>query len=130
MEDNSWVKLYRKLLEWEWWGDKNTTCLFLYLLLRANWKDTSWRGIEVKKGSLITSTPSLMRDLKMTERETKTALKHLEKTGEIVRQTTHRYSLISVKNFESYQDERPTNVRQTSDKGLQIKKERKKEGKK
>lgn len=36
--NNNFVKLSRKMLNWEWYTDVNTKTLFIHCLLRANWK--------------------------------------------------------------------------------------------
>lgn len=39
-----YVKISRKILEWEWYTDINTKVLFLHILLKANWKLEGSRG--------------------------------------------------------------------------------------
>ena len=56
------VKVYRKLVNWEWYSDANTTKIFLHCLLKANWKEGSWKGIHYKPGQFITSIPSLAKE--------------------------------------------------------------------
>ena len=36
MLKNGYIKLYRSLLDWEWYDDTVTKCLFLHLLLTVN----------------------------------------------------------------------------------------------
>ena len=50
--NNGWLKLHRKISEWEWYTDGNTFRLFLHLLLNANFEDKKWKGITIKKGEL------------------------------------------------------------------------------
>jgi len=58
---SGWIKLHRKLLDWEWYDDVNTTRVFLHLLMVANHKDNNWRGITIKRGQKLTSLSSLQR---------------------------------------------------------------------
>lgn len=37
-----YIKIHRKMLDWEWYDDIPTKTLFLHLLLTANWKDSKW----------------------------------------------------------------------------------------
>lgn len=50
------IKLYDKILQWEWFGHPNTVCLFIYLLLKANYKDTRFQGKVIQRGQLLTSS--------------------------------------------------------------------------
>ena len=118
------IKLHRKLIEWEWFSDINTTHLFLYCLLRANYEDKKWRGIDIRRGSFITSLDRLSKDTGLTVRQVRTALDKLKSTGELTSKTTSQYSIISIKNYNLYQDndkqiDNPmTSERQTNDKRM------------
>lgn len=100
----SYIKIDRKILEWEWYRNEHTKNVFLHCLLKANWKDGKFEGKEIPRGSFITSVKKLSIELDLTEDEVKTALKHLIQTGELTKQTTNKYTIISVSNYELYQD--------------------------
>ena len=57
--DKEYIKVFRKMLQWEWYTDSKTKALFLHCLLKANWKDTKWKGMVIKRGQFVTSLPSL-----------------------------------------------------------------------
>ncbi len=59
---SDYIKLSRKILDWDWYTDVNTCHLFLHMLLKANWKDGRFEGIEVPRGSLVTSTNKLSKE--------------------------------------------------------------------
>lgn len=100
----NYIKIDRKILEWEWYRNEHTKNVFLHCLLKANWKDGKFEGKEIPRGSFITSVKKLSIELDLTEDEVKTALKHLIQTGELTKQTTNKYSVITVSNYEFYQD--------------------------
>lgn len=50
---SGWIKLHRKLLDWEWYSDTNCRLLFIHCLLKANFEDTKWRGVDIKKAHLF-----------------------------------------------------------------------------
>lgn len=104
-----WIKLNGKILKWEWWDDPVTAHLFVHLLLKANWKDGRWRGIDVPRGSFITSTEKLANETGLSIQQIRTALKKLEETGEVNKQTTSRFTHIFVQNYCLYQDEQQAN---------------------
>lgn len=92
------------MLEWEWWHDINTCRVFIYLLLKANWKDSTWKGIEVKRGTYISSLDKVAVETDLTRDEVRTALKHLTKTKEITTVATRKYTVFSVVNYDLYQN--------------------------
>lgn len=114
--DNGHIKIFRKMLDWEWFSDINTFYVFMYCLLKANWKDKKWRGIDVKRGSFITSRAHLAKDLHLSEQQIKTALEHLESTNEITKSTTARYTVITVVKYNEYQTSNQLNNQETTNK--------------
>ena len=77
--------------------------MFIHCLLKANWKDEKYEGVDISRGSFITGRKKLSKELSMTEQEIRTALKHLVSTNEITIKKTNKYSIISIKNYENYQ---------------------------
>lgn len=125
MEDG-WIKMYRVFLEWEWYSETNMVRLFLHLLLKANFEDKRWRGIVIKRGQLVTSISNLHTETRLSERAVRTCLDRLVKTGEIDKQTTSQYTIITICKYEEYQqveegkrqtnDNQATSERQSNDK--------------
>jgi hypothetical protein len=115
--ENEYVKIFRKLINWEWFTDVNTCHLFVYCLLKANWKDGSWKGIAYKRGQFITSLETMSQETGLSVRKVRTALKHLILTNEVTNQVTSNYRLISVVNYDLYQSKRQTE-RQGDDKAV------------
>lgn len=112
-----YVKISRKILEWEWYTDINTKVLFLHILLKANWKPGRFQGVEVPRGSLVTSQQNLAAETGLTVRNVRTALKHLENTGEVTVNRQAKFSVVAIKNYDTYQsgDSQVTGYRQSSD---------------
>jgi len=133
---NGYIRIYRQMLEWEWFTDANTLKVWLYCLLKANWKDGKFRGVDVPRGTFITSIDHMAKELKMTNSELRTALKHLEISKNITRKATSKWTAITVENYELFQsepqtnrkqsDKRTTNKSQTNDKQIATIEERKK----
>lgn len=130
METNGWVKLHRSFLKWEWYGNVNTKVLFLHLIISANHEDAKWQGITIKRGQLITSVAKLAKEVGLTVRCTRVALSHLKMTNEVTNQSTSSYTILTLQNYEVYQesdkpnDKRVTNQRQTSDNKQECKNEK------
>lgn len=111
MTSNGYIKLHRKLLNWEWYRDANTTRVFLHLLLIANYGESRYRGVEIHPGQAVIGRRSLSNALGLTEQQVRTALEHLKSTNEITIKSTNKFSVVTVVNWSFYQvdcDE-PTN---------------------
>lgn len=97
------INLHRKILDWEWYSDVNTCRLFIHMLLRANWREGSFKGTTVPRGSFVSSLDKLSEETSLTKRELRTAISHLKTTGELTVKTTNRYSVFTVENYSLYQ---------------------------
>jgi hypothetical protein len=109
-----WIKLYRKFSEWEWFNISEMVHLFIYLLLNANHEEGEWRGVLIKRGQILTGLNSLQQNTKISYQKLRTCLKRLEKTKEINIQVTNKYSIITICNYESYQDCKQTTNNQSN----------------
>ena len=98
-----WIKIFRELLQWEWFEKAEMVQLFIYLLLKVNCEDKQWQGIVIKRGQVVTSNSTIRRELKLSEQQIRTCLKRLISTGEITYQSTNRYVIITICNYDRYQ---------------------------
>lgn len=94
---SDYIKLSRRILEWEWYSDINTKVLFLHMLLKANWKDGRFQGVEIPRGSFASSYQGLAQETGLSIKNVRTALEHLKSTGEVAvnRQSTGRESAVN-----------------------------------
>ena len=76
-------------------------------LLRANYKDTiinfEGKEIEVKKGSFITSEIKLSNKWKWSRKKVRTFLETLERDNMLTKESTTKYTTISIENWDLYQ---------------------------
>lgn len=108
---NGWVKIHRTITEWEWYKDPCTRLIFEHLLYTANHAPARWRGIDIAPGQLVTSVRKLAQANGISEQNVRTALRHLETTGEISKKSTqeltqeltHSATLITVEKWALYQ---------------------------
>ena len=112
-----YIKLYKKMLDWEWYDDPNTMRLFLHCLLKANWKPGSWHGIKYDPGEFITSLQTLAVETNLTVKQIRVALDHLITTGEVASRSHSKCRIITVKNWSQYQGQGKQNGSQTASKG-------------
>ena len=97
------IKLYDKILGWEWYRNTNVKVLFLHLLLKANYKDLSFEGHKILRGQLVTSLPSLSAELGMSTKQVRGSLDHLIATGEVTSKAYPRYRVITIVHYDDYQ---------------------------
>lgn len=115
MADNGgFIKLYRKMLDWEWWDDVNTRTVFIYLLLSANYKPMRWRGMDIDRGQLITSYEKIADATGLTVQNVRTSLAHLESTNEITRKVTSKWQAITIEKYAFYQGDQQATNKQTN----------------
>lgn len=138
--DIEYIKLNRKMLNWEWYSDPCTRDVFVHCLLKANWKDGKWHGYDYKRGQFITSLPTLASELGFSIQNIRTAIKNLKSTGELTDWHDSKIRIITVVKYDEYQstnrqtNRRPTgnqqtaNRRPTADKEYKEYKEYKEEG--
>lgn len=117
------IVLHRMMGDWEWSDHPPTFTLFVHLLMMANFKASSWRGVTLGPGQMVTGRKQLIEKTGLTETQVRTALKNLHKTGEITSKTTNKFSIISITNWAKYQEchqqsssKTPTNHQQSSSK--------------
>ena len=76
------IKIDRKILNWEWYSDPNVAHLFIYLILKANYKDGRWKGIIIKRGQVITGRLKASKDTGLSQMTIRTCLNKLKTTNE------------------------------------------------
>ena len=100
---SGWIKIHRKILEWEWYDDSNTFRLFMHLILKANHKDKKYRGIVVKTGSLLTGRELLSMETGLSIQQVRTCLERLKSTNEITINSSKQGTVIQIVKYKDYQ---------------------------
>ena len=126
--NDGYIKISRKILGWEWYKDINTFRLFIHLLLKAEWKTTAYKGEEIERGACVSSLVELSEETKMSVSEVRTALKHLETTGEITRRpcAKSKKSVYKINNYDKYQAEYNDNLQKNRETNVPYQNDRKK----
>lgn len=94
--------LNNDFLNWRWFHNPKIVSVFLFLLVEASPCKTFFEEREIKRGSLVTKNRVIADVCGLTMQNVRTALANLEKTGEITREVTNRYQIITINNYESY----------------------------
>ena len=110
----TFVKLDRNILEWRWYKDQNTKSLFIHLLLKANIRPHGFRTVTINRGELATSYASLAAETGLSIQNVRTALAHLETTGEVTRKQHSKFVVISIPQYDLYQSQLTGNQQATN----------------
>lgn len=106
MQESGYIRIHRSLLDWEWFTSGSVLRVWMYLLIKANWKDGRFRGEKIPRGSLITSYTRIAEGTGLSRPSVVRAIAKLKETGEIKVRNKHRYSHIFITRYEEYQDDR------------------------
>jgi len=98
-----WIKLHRQIIQWEWFKKDNVFRIFLYLLLKANHRDSCWKGIDIQRGQLVASRKSISVNTGISEQCVRTCLGCLRSTNEITIKSTKQFTIITINKYEDYQ---------------------------
>ena len=98
-----WIKLYRKITEWNWYHDAEKVHLFIHLLLNAVFQQQV--GSSLKRAQLALSKNTLHKETRISPSKISTCLNDLVRTGEIevFKSPTPRPNQITVCKYELYQ---------------------------
>jgi len=103
-----YVSLYRKILHNPIFKDREAFQLFMYCLLKANHMPGlvifNRQKIHVARGQFIFGLEKASADLGMSMWKVRSSLDLLISFGMVTRKTTSRYSIITVCNYNYYQD--------------------------
>ena len=112
---DGWIKIHYKFLSWEWFQDDGMVRLFINLLLRANYQPKKWKGMAIERGQLVTGRKQLCLETGLSEQTVRTCLQRLEDTGEIIRKSTNKFSIVTICNYDTYQyEDNATNQQSTN----------------
>ena len=100
---SGWIKIHRKILDWEWYDDIKTFKVFIHLLMKANHKARNYKGVLIKEGEVMTGQELLSSELKMSRQNVRTSLNRLKSTNEITIKSSRKGSIIQVVKYEDYQ---------------------------
>lgn len=133
MEENGFIKIYRKLLESPVWANSTAKqqCILIHLLLMATWREKKWdvlgKEFTLQPGQFYTSRSKILEHLPedVSERELRTALDRFENLSFLTKQSTNHGTLVTIVNWDKYQgnnsqldqgcDQRATSERPAND---------------
>lgn len=99
-----WVKLHRKLLEWEWYQDAHMVHLLVHLLLTASHENREYKGLTIKRGQVATTTKELAETLGTSRTSIWRRLKRLEVERFVKLEVKQKETVITICKYDSYQE--------------------------
>jgi len=120
MSDNSWVKVYRSMIESDIGDDLLLLGLWCKILVEAKWKPRKikigLKQVQLQSGDAYYVVTELSDCIKIKRTKLKNLLKYLEETERIKITKQTRGIVVSVCNWEIYQgNANTTNMRNTHD---------------
>ena len=103
-EPTTYIKLDRNLLKWRWIGDPNTLAVWIWLLLSANIEPHDFKDQTIGRGEICCSCARIATELHLSEKNVRTAIAHLLKTGEISKnRQIGKTPIYYIEGFSRYQ---------------------------
>lgn len=114
MSNVGWIKLHRKILNWEWYKDSNVCRVYIHFLLTAVYEDTKWKGKSLKKGDCIFSIAEMSKQLDLTRQQLRTVMEKLKSTNNITIKSTNNYHIINITKYSSFIEENAKEIKQNN----------------
>lgn len=107
---NGYVKLNRSILDWELFTEPNAVVVFLYCILKANHKESTYKGETVHRGELVTSENKISEATGLGRQQVRTALDKLIVTKSLTKWISpKKHTFIRVCEYEKFQGNQETN---------------------
>ena len=102
-----YIKLYRCSLDKAWLSNSEYCALWIYCLLRANYKDREvlldGKAKLIPAGSFVTSRPRICKDTGIERSKVERILKCFESEQQIKQEPHTKYRIISILNWQKFQ---------------------------
>ena len=107
MDNKGWISLHRGIANKGWFHKSDYVHLWIYLLLKANHKETEiWfngKTQKMKIGSFITGRKKISRETGINQSKVERILKTFEIEQQIEQLTSNKNRVITVLNYNKYQ---------------------------
>ena len=109
MENTSYIKLFRKLLNSPIFENEKALKIWIWCLLKATHREreqlVGQQIVKLKKGEFVFGRKQASEELKMTESTIYKYIKLLEKLQMISIKSNNKFSVVSIEKWEDYQIE-------------------------
>lgn len=99
-----WIKIYDRILEWEWWSNALMVKAWVFILVSANSRQKRWQGMIIERGQFVTSQSKMARELDCNRKTVRKILDRLISVGQITASVDNSKTIITVCNYDNYQE--------------------------
>ena len=103
MSKEGFITISRKLIDWEWYQNPNMVHLWIHLLIMANYSESRFEGILIKRGQFVTSLDKLSMATGLTIQQVRTCLEKLKTTLDVTCKSTNHFTIITICKYDIYQ---------------------------
>ena len=102
-DQTTFVKLDRNIKDWRWFKNRNVLQVWIWLLVSVNIKPHDFENETIQPGEVATSRKTIAAATGLTERQVRSAIDALKKTGEVSVRIRARYQVITILRWSLYQ---------------------------
>lgn len=106
--NRGWFPLHRKIFESDVWAHPTARIVWIYILGTVAYKPVKlsarYQCVTLEPAQMLTSRAVIAAKCRLSERETRTAIKYLISTNRVTIKATKRFTIITVVNWPLYRD--------------------------
>lgn len=116
MEDETWIKLYRKIIKSPIWDNEKALKVWIWCLIKATHDDREQlvgnKIIKLKKGQFVFGRKKASEELQMTESMVYRNINLLQDLQMLKIKPNNKFSIVTVEKWEEYQATKSENEQQ------------------
>lgn len=116
MEDETWIKLYRKIIKSPIWDNEKALKVWIWCLIKATHEDREQlignKIINLKKGQFVFGRKKASEELQMTESTVYRNINLLQDLQMLKIKPNNKFSIVTVEKWEDYQISNISNEQQ------------------
>ncbi len=116
MQDKGWFKYHRQIENWAWIDEPDTFWFFMRLISMANFEEKKWQRLTIPVGSFVSSQAKLQAKFKTSREWVRNHLDRLKATNEVTSQSTNKYTIYTIVNYNKYQSKEEEETSKTTSK--------------
>lgn len=103
-----WIKIHRKILDSSVWNNQNVFRVWMWCLLKASHKEydmlVGGQPIKLKPGQFVFGREKAAKEIGLSVQQARTSLNILKKLKNLTIESTNKFSIITIINWETYQN--------------------------